>query len=158
MKRILFFVLTIAPVILACSSSKKAASSVNEPTGQGISGTVTELAGNQMPMRDAPAPQPRPVLTTVLVYEPTQLAQVMPVAPGSNVYTIIRTKQVASAETDSTGAFRVALPVGSYSLFVKHPNGFYANLFDTANRIALFRVEEGKLTQARLTISNRASF
>lgn len=142
---------------MACSSSKKANSSANSQISQGINGTVTELTGNQMPMKDAPPAVPKPVVTTVLIYEPTHISQVSRIGTSA-IYTAIRTKQVASADTDSTGAFQVALPPGSYSVFVKLSNGFYANLFDAENNIALFRVEEGKVTTARISVTNRAAF
>lgn len=157
MKHILFFVLMSLSVLMACSSSKKANSSANSQITQGIAGTVSELVGNQMPMKDAPPAVPKPVVTTVFIYEPTNLSQVSRMG-NSTIYTAIRTKQVASVDTDSSGAFQVALAPGSYSVFVKLSNGFYANLFDTENNIALFRVEEGKITTARISVTNRASF
>jgi hypothetical protein len=86
------------------------------------------------------------------VYEPTNINQVSRIGT-SPVYTAISTKQVASVETDSTGAFTVDLPPGSYSLFVKQGKQFYSNLFDVNNNIAVFTVEEGKLTKADLEVS-----
>jgi hypothetical protein len=154
MKHILFFLFTISAGFIACSSSKKANSSI---INQGITGYITEVIGNQMPMKDAPLPVGKGILTTVLVYEPTNISQVRRLGT-SPVYTAISTKLVASVETDSTGGFTVALPAGSYSLFVKQGNQFYANLFDVNNNIALFTVEEGKLTKADLKISSRASY
>ena len=124
---------------------------------QGIIGQLTELSGNRQPSPDAVPAKPRGVSGTILVYEPTNVSQVTRVG-NSSLYTAISTKLVASVETDSTGMFIVALPVGSYSLFVKQPNGFYANLFDSNNNIALFMVEEGKLTTANMVVSNKASF
>lgn len=154
MKRNLFFLFSILLLSGACSSAKKAARNAIK---QGIQGTVTEPIGNQMPMKGSPPPVPRAVKTTVFIYEPTRLMDVQQIG-GSPVYTAIRTKRVASVETDSTGAFQIALPVGSYSLFVKQGNQFYANLFDSQNRIALFEVEEGKLTIAKLSVSSQANF
>jgi hypothetical protein len=154
MKHILFFLFSFAVASFACSSAKRAKSSVVK---QGITGFVTEAAGNQMPMKDAPLRQPKPVLTNVLIYEPTNISQVSRVGTAP-VYTAIHTKLVASVMTDSTGAFTVALPVGSYSVFVQHGKQFYANLLDTENNIALFAVEKNKLTTANLTISSKASF
>lgn len=154
MKHILFFLFSFAVAALACSSAKNAKSSVVK---QGIAGFITELSGNQMPMKDAPARQPKGVLTNVLIYEPTNTSQVSRVG-SSTVYTAISTKLVASVTTDSAGAFTVALPVGSYSVFVQQGKQFYANLFDTNNNIALFTVEKNKLTYASLSISSKASF
>jgi hypothetical protein len=154
MKYILFFLLTITIALWACSSAKKANTSVIK---QGITGFITEAIGNQMPMKGAEPQVGKPVLTNVLIYEPTNLAQVTRIGT-SPVYTAIHTKPVASAETDSTGRFTVALPVGSYSIFIQRGKTYYANLFDTINRIALFTVEEDKLTTVNLTISSRASY
>jgi hypothetical protein len=154
MKHILFFLFTASLVLLACSSVKKTDSSL---ITQGITGQVTEQTGNRMPMKDAMPETPKGVVTTVLIYEPTHISQVSREGTAP-VYTAIHTKLVASIDTDSTGSFTVALPVGNYSLFVKQGKNFYANLFDTNNNIALFAVEEGKLTQAKLSVSNRASF
>jgi hypothetical protein len=154
MKHILFFVLTFSAAALACSSSKKARSS--EIT-QGITGQITEATGNQMPMKDAPPRQPKGILTDVLVYEPTNLRQVARVGT-SPVYTAIRTKLVASTTTDSSGHYTVALPVGSYSVFLKQGSGYYANLYDGNNNIAVFTVDSNKLTKANLTISLKASY
>ena len=154
MKQILFFLFSISLTSIACSSAKKANSSV---VTQGISGIVTQSTGNQMPMKDAPQSVPRGIAATVLVYEPTNISQVSRIGT-SPVYTAINTNLVASVVTDSTGAFTVALPAGSYSLFIQLGKQFYANLFDTNNNIALFTVEEGKLTTARLSVNNKASY
>jgi len=124
---------------------------------QGIRGVIIEAAGNQMPMKGASPSVPKGILTTVLIYEPTNIRQVNR-SGSSPLYTAISTKPVASVDTDSTGAFIISLPPGSYSLFVKQGAQFYANLFDTNNNIALFTVEEGKITEARLTVSLRANY
>jgi hypothetical protein len=154
MKHILFFLFSASLLIMACSSVKKGNSST---VMQGITGFITETRGNQMPMKDAPPRSPGGILTTVFVYESTNLTQVSRIGT-SPVYTAVNTKLVASVDTDSSGAFTVALPAGSYSLFVKQGKQLYANLFDTNNNIALFTVEEGKLTTARLSVNSRASF
>ncbi|NCI45577.1 hypothetical protein [Sediminibacterium soli] len=154
MKPILFYVFGFILTAFACSSSKKAGSSAIR---QGIAGRVTQVSGNRMPGEGATPAAPNAVRTRVFVYEPTTLAQVA--RPGdAPIYTAIHTKQVASVETDSTGAFTVALPVGSYSLFIGYGEQWYANLFDTANTIALFRVQKKKLTTANLVIRTRATY
>ncbi|MES2004692.1 MAG: carboxypeptidase regulatory-like domain-containing protein [Bacteroidota bacterium] len=154
MKHILFFLFSACLASVACSSSKKANSSV---ITQGITGKVTELTGNQMPMVGAPPRTGRPLMATVFFYEPTNTSQVTRIG-ASPVYTAIQTKLVASVETDSTGNYTVALPVGSYSVFVKQGKEYYANLFDTNNNIALFVVEEGKLTKFNISVNNKAIF
>jgi hypothetical protein len=154
MKQILFFLLTGALLFTGCSSSKKLKSSM---ITQGIAGFVTEASGNQMPMQEGPRPISKGILSTVLIYEPTNTRQVTQVGT-SPIYTKISTKQVASVQTDSTGAFKIDLPAGAYSVFVKYGDRFFANLFDQNNNIALFTVETGKLTEVRLVVNVRASY
>lgn len=154
MKQILFFLFPALFAITACSSTRKLSSSM---ITQGITGIITEQTGNQMPMKGAPRPNPKGILTTVFVYEPTNLKQVKQDGT-SPVYTEISTKMIASAQTDSTGHFTIALPAGSYSVFVKLGSAFYANMFDASNNIALFAVEEGKLTTVNLKVSNNATY
>ncbi len=124
---------------------------------QGINGTITVASGNQMPMKGAEPKVPRGIQCTVLVYEPTNTSQVSRL-PASPIYTAISTRLVASVDTDSTGRFAVSLPEGSYSLFIKQGNQFYANLFDMNNNIALFTVEKGKMTKANLAVSVKAAY
>lgn len=154
MKHKVFILFLFSLTILACSSVKKTNSSA---ISQGFTGQITELTGNQMPMKGAPPSVPKGIATTVLIYEPTNINQVKRLGTSAT-YTAIETKLVASVDTDSTGKFAVALPAGSYSVFVKQGTQFYANLFDTNNNIALFTVEEGKLTEVKLTVSSKASF
>lgn len=154
MKQILFILCSFGCIISACSPAKKTNSSA---VLQGIAGQITEFAGNQMPMKGAVSSEPRGILTTVFIYEPTHISQVSRIGT-SPAYTAINTKLVDSVQTDSTGAYAIALAPGSYSLFIKQGNRFYANLFDTNNNIALFTVEEGKLTKANLAVSSRASY
>jgi hypothetical protein len=154
MKQILFILFVISAIIWSCSSLKKVKSSSIK---QGITGLITETKGNQMPSPDVPTSSPKGISTTVFVYEPTHITQVTK-ADNAAFYTSISTKMVASVETDSAGVFILALPVGSYSIFVKQGKGFYANLFDTNNNIALFNVEADKLTNVKLTVSSKAAF
>jgi hypothetical protein len=154
MNRNLFFLILPAVFQIACSSAKNTASSM---ISQGIAGTVLEKKGNQMPMKGAPPSSGKPFITTVFIYEPTNLSQVQRTGT-SPIYTAIGTKLVAFVKTDSSGTFRVQLPIGSYSLFIKQGNRYYANLFDAANNIAIFKVETGKITEANLVVSSGAFY
>ena len=154
MKQILFFLFPMGFLIMGCSSIKKADSS---NVTQGITGLVTMVTGNQMPGPGVTKPAPKGIPATILVYEPTHISQVTQYGT-SPLYTAINTPMVASVVADSTGVFTVALPAGSYSLFVKQGKLFFANLFDTNNNISLFTVEEGKLTKIKLTVNSGASY
>ena len=154
MRHKLFVVIWAFLTIFACKTSNKA------QTGQitqGISGFITELKGNQMPMKGAPENKPRPVSVTLLVYEPTNLSQVQRVETSA-LYTAINTRKVASVLSDSTGAYSVALPPGTYSLFVQQGKFFFANSFDSRNNIQLVTVEANKVTPFNITINSGATY
>jgi len=154
MRHNLFIVILVILTFFACKAGKKAQTS---PITQGISGTITELIGNQMPMKGAPENKPRPVSVTLLVFEPTNLSQVQRVETSA-LYTSINTRKVASVLSDSTGAFSVALPPGTYSLFVQQGKLFFANSFDSQNNIQLVTVEANKVTPFNITINSRAIY
>lgn len=153
MKQILFFLFLCCAGFSGCSSTKKLDPSM---ITQGITGTVTESTGNQMPMKGAPPAGVKGILSTVYVFEPTHLRQVKQVGT-SPLYTKISTKQVASAQTDAEGRFTIDLPPGSYSVFVKQGDYFFANTFDTENNISVFKVEEGKLTTVNIAVNHKAT-
>jgi len=155
MRHILFVLFLAILTFSACSSSKKAQTAEIE---QGISGIITEVKGNQMPKVGIPPAVPKPVTTTLYVYEPTHISQVKPLETGSPLYTVINSKLVASVVSDSLGRYSVALPMGTYSVFVKKGNYFFANLFDTQNNIQLVSVDTGKVTQMNILINSGATY
>jgi hypothetical protein len=122
---------------------------------QGISGYVKEVRGNQMPSPDIARAAPKGIETTIYVYELTNLSQVQGTAP---FYKTIGTKFIQSITSDSLGHFAAELPAGSYSLFTKLDEQFYANSFDEKNNIAAVTVEENKVSEVNITISAKASY
>jgi hypothetical protein len=154
MKPILFLLFLPILTISGCSNSKISSSNLAK---QGISGTVTETSGNQMPMKGAPKKMTKNIQCTVLVYEPTTIADTEPNETAA-FYTAIHTKQIAAVETDSTGQFKVNLPIGKYSLFIKIGDRFYANLYDQFNQIALFEVLPNAYTAANLKLNRSATY
>lgn len=155
MRNILFALFSALLTFSACSSSKKAQTGEIE---QGISGIITEIKGNQMPKVGIPPATPKPVSTTLYIYESTHISQVKPVETGSPLYTAINSKLVASVLSDSLGRYSVALQKGTYSVFVKKGNFFFANLFDTQNNIQLVTVDSGKITPLNILINSDASY
>lgn len=154
MRCILFIIAACCLGLFACSSAKKR----KTPTvTQGIAGQVTLATGNQMPMKGGPGQNYNGILTTVYFYEPTNTRQVNQL-DTSPLYTKISTKQVASVKTDSAGRYAVFLPAGTYSVFVKRGDLFFANLFDSENNISLWKVEEGKVTTVNIVVNDRAVY
>ncbi len=151
-----FFVISLLLnlIIMACAPGE-AAQLPNAK--QGISGFVYLESGNRMPMKGTEPQKAKGLSTTVYVYEATNLDQVSRVGV-TPFYTAIRTKPVSTVYSDSTGAFTVGLAAGTYSLFVKLGNRFYANAFDTNNTIAPVTVEKGKLAHASITVNSSATY
>lgn len=113
---------------------------------EGIRGTIYRVQGNQMPAPGEPSTQPQPYQATLYVYQLTNTSQVEKAAKAS-FYKAIHTKLVKEVRSDKKGKFKVKLPPGQYSLFLKTENGYYANLFDDKNNIAPITVVKGKYAE-----------
>ncbi len=150
------FIVSLAFLVLAACVSHKAGQ--NSRIKQGVEGQITEITGNQMPMKGAPPSQPKPFPTKVYFYEPTTLQQVTPLSAGAPIYTKVNTKLVASVITDSLGNYKVALPVGTYSVFVEHEKRFFANSFDAQQNIQLVGVTKNNITRFNIEVNARAIY
>lgn len=127
------------------------------PDGQGIEGHVYRVSGNQMPSPDKKPTAPKGIRTTLYIYELTNLTQVSRQG-HSSFYSAIRTKLVKKIKTDSTGYFKIELPAGHYSVFVKKGTQFYANLFDGNNNIYPVEVTPQKMTTIEFKVDYDASY
>lgn len=124
---------------------------------QGIKGYVRQVTGNQMPSPDLPPAAPKGIKTTVYVYQKTAIGQVE--RSGTEpFYTAVKTKLVRTVQTTGKGYFFVSLPVGSYSLFTKVGNRFYANSFDADNNIAVVEVTKGKVSEVNIKMDAGATY
>ena len=112
---------------------------------QGIEGMVIKVSGNQMPSPDIPRTPQKGFKTTLYIYELTNLSQVVK-QNESAFYSTIYSKFVTKVETKEDGKYKVSLPEGKYSLFVKKGELFYANIFDGEGNIAPVTIEKGKMT------------
>jgi hypothetical protein len=120
---------------------------------QGIEGTVYRVGGNHMPDPHHPSGPPAGVRSTVYIFELTNIGQV--IRQGSSpYYTSIGTRFVKQTETDDRGHFRAGLPPGTYSLFTKKGNLFYASRMDDKNNIAPVKVLPGKMTPVECRVES----
>jgi hypothetical protein len=125
--------------------------------GQGIEGHVYRISGNQMPSPDIKPSPLKGVRTTLYVYGLTNLSQVLRHDQGP-FYESVQTRLIRKVETDSTGYFKIQLPVGRYSLFTKKGTLFFANWFDGNNNIAPVEVVAKKMTKVVFKIDYDASY
>lgn len=144
-KNLISFCITII-VLGNCQVSQKSAN-------QGISGTILEVTGNQMPPiseNDGAAVQ-----RTVRVYAPTKISDATGHPP---LFSEIQTTFIVETNSDKEGHFKLQLPPGKYSVFVMAEEQFYANNFNSDNFINLITVKPNEWTAIKLLINYSASF
>ncbi len=122
---------------------------------QGIEGKVFWVEGNQMPGPDKVASPEMGVEREILVYEATRMADVK---MEGMFFTEISTKMVAQLASRPDGSFKMRLPPGQYSVFVREPNGLYANLFDSNNLINPVIVKPKAFTWLTIAIDYKAAY
>jgi hypothetical protein len=128
----------------------------------GIEGTVYQVSGNRMPSPrrppgtaaadtpsnfSAPTPPEGPgVKAIVCIFELTNDSQV--IRRGTSPYCeAVHTRLIRQANTDDKGNFSILLPPGTYSVFTKKGDLFYATRRDEKNDIAPVKVLPGKMTR-----------
>jgi hypothetical protein len=126
-------------------------------TFQGIEGHIYFITGNQMPSPDVKPAKPKGLKTTIYVYERTNMNQVIK-QEHSPFYTSILTKFVKSSDSGKDGHFKISLPVGQYSIFVKKDSLFFANGFDSNNNIAPVKVMPDSTTTIDIKVDYSASY
>jgi hypothetical protein len=124
---------------------------------QGLEGYVYRISGNQMPSPNAKPHPLKGISTGLYIYVLTGLDQVERVNQSA-FYSHIHSKYIGMVMTDSNGFFRIALPSGKYSLFVKKDSLFYANLFDQHNHINPAEVFPGKISRIEFRMDFDASY
>lgn len=122
---------------------------------QGIRGQVFWLSGNQMPGPGRSVDPGLGIKREIHIYE---VATAEDVDQHEVFFTNIRTRHVATVTSDSKGKFKVKLPPGRYSLFVKEPQGLFANLFNTSGEIHPVVVEPRKFTWVSITVDYEAAY
>ena len=166
MKRFLALVCASSLPLLCSFCHKPPSSSANnakvseivmsDSISQGICGTVYFKRGNQMPSPDRPISKGKPVVREIFVYELTNSAQLN--FQGRFVQQIPG-QLVAKVQSNAKGEYCVALPEGSYSLFIKEEGkGFFTNIYDGEGNVHPIRVEKGKVTKDIFTINYAATY
>lgn len=123
---------------------------------QGIKGQVFWVSGNQLPGPDANRTAHYGVQRELYIHELTTLKQVTMSPDG--FFSNIKTKLVAQISTNPDGSFKIRLPPGEYSVFVKEEEGFYANLFDKNNAINPVFVKEKQYAWLPITVDYQAAY
>jgi len=100
------------------------------------------------------------VKSTVCIFELTSDNQVVRAGSGNSgainspYYQAVLTHLIRQIETDDQGHFQVVLPPGTYSVFTKKGNLFYATQRDEKNNIAPVKVLPGKITRIQCSVES----
>lgn len=140
-------------IVLSCLIALPALS--QKKLKQGVEGKVFWVEGNQMPDPDKVANPEMGVEREILVYEATRMADVK---MEGMFFTEISSKMVAQFTSRPDGSFKMRLPPGQYSVFVREPNGLYANLFDSNNLINPVIVKPKAFTWLTIAIDYKAAY
>lgn len=122
---------------------------------QGIRGEVLWFSGNQMPGPGKEFDPKMGVKREIAIHKITTLSQTK---QDGIFFSAINTELVATITTEENGSFRVKLPPGEYSLFVKEPGGYYANLFNDKGQINPVKVEPNRFSWITITIDYEAVY
>jgi hypothetical protein len=120
---------------------------------QGIEGIARRPSGNHMPSPKVHRAPPAGAKTTICVFSLTNLSQVKKVG-DAGCFSAVQTRLVRQLDTDDSGRFRIELPPGTYSVFTKKGNVFYATRRDEKNNIAPVEVLPGKMTRVECSVES----
>lgn len=134
-------------VIASCATSQNR---------QGIKGQVLWISGNQLPGPGVNRSAHAGVKRELYIYELTTLSQVSQNPDG--FFENIQTKLITTIATSSDGSFKLKLPPGDYSVFVKEEGGLFANRFDKNNAINPVAVKERQYAWLPITVDYQAAY
>ena len=122
---------------------------------QGIRGQVLWFSGNQMPGPGRELAPELGIKREIHIYELTTMEDVR---QEETFFSDIQTRLVTTFFSKDNGRFKVRLPPGRYSVFVKEPKGLFANLFMGNGEINPVTVEEKRFTWMTITIDYEAAY
>jgi hypothetical protein len=126
--------------------------------GQGITGKVTWIEGNQMPMisdSGEKRKEPEGIKRTVLIYPLTKFSDLK---LENSLFIPPTTQALKEVETDSKGKFTIQLSPGRYSVFTVEEGGLFANIFDGEGNVMPVTVKEGQWTLLDILVNYKANY
>ncbi len=126
---------------------------------QGVWGNVWFWEGNHMPSTDENSSTGTisPVTREIYIHEATTIADVT-AAQDASFYSKIDTALITTTSSDSDGFYEATLPPGSYSVFVKENDLFYANSYTGNGEINLVTIEQDSVKKYQIDITYQAAF
>ena len=122
---------------------------------QGIAGEVFWVYGNQMPGPGKPPSSEVGIVREIHIYKATRLGDVEQL---DGFYTKINTEFVTKTQGHTSGLFKVKLPPGEYSVFIKEEKGFFGNIFDKDGKINCIVVKPKKYSIITIMVDYEAVY
>lgn len=155
MKRLLFFltILTSSVLFQNCKAYK--------PESQGVTGTITWIEGNQMPIRTedgaADAKQkPNPIKRSIRVYPLINFSDLKMAEDG--LFAALSQEPITEVESNDKGHYSIQLSPGKYSIFVVEEGGLFANIFDGEGNVQPVTVKENGWTLLDIVVNYKAVY
>ncbi len=126
-----------------------------EAQKQGIKGQVFWLSGNQMPGPGKTKSPQQGIVREIVVYPEIKLQDTK---QTDGFFSEIQSKPIATIFSKADGSFKIKLPPGTYSVFVKENKGLFANLFDGQGIINPITVKLKKYTWITLAVDYEAVY
>ena len=122
---------------------------------QGIKGQVFWLSGNQMPGPGKLSSPQQGIAREVFIYN---AANQKDTPSQDGFFKEVNSVFVMKTTSSSDGSFKIKLPPGRYSVFVKEEKGLFANLFDSEGCINCVSVREKKYSWITITVDYEAAY
>jgi len=143
----------LIPVIISCQADK---AMFSKGVSQGITGIVLWYEGDLMPGIDKEPVEGHPIQREIHIYELTRLKQGK--VTEDYFYYDLETSLVKTVLSDEEGKFIVGLEPGTYSVFVKEPQGLFANTFDQGGHINPINIQSNELVTIRIRVDYMAAY
>jgi len=145
-------IIALLLVAVGCKSSLSTTSDK-----QGVTGAVYWMEGDFMPrIGEKPGGSRQPIVREILFYGPVDASSLG--TENGPIYKRLPIEPIARVSSNKNGTFRISLPVGTYSVFTKEPDGFFANRFDGNGIINPVEVKAGAFSEIVIEINYKAVF
>ena len=154
MRRHTYLYLTVLPLLLLAAGCTKLQI---EPTIQeGIYGSVIERYGDWMPtiIGQYPKGGERPIQREVYVYEYTKMSDVKSFGYVHFDMDTMPTALVARTQSSKNGFFEIALPAGTYSVFIEDEGKLYSDQIDGQGGLNPITVKQGEAREVTLVLDH----
>lgn len=125
---------------------------------EGITGMVCLWKGNFMPGSGPRGGVIEPVRRTIEIHAATRDGDAVAAADPGPFWTSVSTPLIATVTSGDDGRFEVAVPPGTYSLFVRDSGRLYANGTNGDGIITAVEVVAGAVARTQLDINHGAAY